>query len=94
VSPTASRSSAVDVGCAADGVLEPGDVIVGATGKDVSTPRISRACMSRSKPGDEVTLRIERGAAEQTVTVGTKASDDHRRARSWGSSSSRSSTSR
>jgi Lon-like protease len=68
--------SAIDVGAPADGVLKPGDLIVGAQGKDVSDPEDLTRVMSGLDPGDEVTLKIERGGAEQTLQVGTKASDD------------------
>jgi PDZ domain-containing protein len=68
--------SAIDVGAPADGVLEPGDVIVGAQDEDVAEPEDLTRVMSRLDPGDKVTLRIERGGAEQTVEVGTKASED------------------
>jgi len=68
--------SAVDVGAPADGVLEPGDVIVGAEGEDVVDPEDLTRVMSKLDPGDEVTLEIERGGAQRTVRVGTKASDD------------------
>jgi PDZ domain-containing protein len=69
--------SAVDVGAPADGVLEPDDVIVGANGKDIASPEDLSQVMSDVKPGETVTLRIERDGAEQTVQVGTKASDDN-----------------
>lgn len=68
--------SAIDVGAPADGVLKPGDVIVGALDEDVADPEDLTRVMSRLDPGDKVTLRIERGGAEQTVDVGTKASED------------------
>jgi PDZ domain-containing protein len=68
--------SAIDVGAPADGVLKPGDVIVGAQDEDVAHPEDLTRVMSRLDPGDKVTLRIERGGAEQTVEVGTKASED------------------
>jgi PDZ domain-containing protein len=69
--------SAVDVGAPADGVLKPGDLIVEAEGKKVSEPEDLTKVMARLQPGDDVHLRIQRGSAEQDVTVGTKASDDH-----------------
>ncbi|HET6657542.1 MAG TPA: S16 family serine protease [Gaiellaceae bacterium] len=68
--------SAIDVGAPADGVLEPGDVIVGAQGKDVADPEDLTRVMSALDPGDKVTLEIERGGTAQTVEVGTRASDD------------------
>jgi Lon-like protease len=68
--------SAIDVGAPADGVLKPGDVIVGAQDEDVADPEDLTRVMSRLDPGDNVILRIERGGAEQTVEVGTKASED------------------
>jgi len=68
--------SAVDVGAPADGVLEPGDLIVGAQDTKVADPEDLTRVMSKLDPGHKVTLRIERGGAEQTVEVGTKASDD------------------
>jgi PDZ domain-containing protein len=68
--------SAVDVGAPADGVLQPGDVIVGAEGEDVASPEDLRKVMDGVQPGDTVTLRIERDGADQTVEVGTKASTD------------------
>jgi Lon-like protease len=77
VTPDGVVVSAVDVGAPADGVLKPGDVIVGAEGKDVADPEDLTRVMSTLDPGDTVTLRIERGGAEQTVEVGTKASDDN-----------------
>jgi PDZ domain-containing protein len=51
-------------------------VIVGAQDEDVAEPEDLTRVMSRLDPGDKVTLRIERGGAEQTVEVGTKASED------------------
>ena len=68
--------SAIDVGAPADGVLKPGDVIVAANGKDVTSPEDLSKVMATVSPGEKVTLQIERGGAEQTVEVGTKASDD------------------
>jgi len=76
VTPDGVVVSAVDVGAPADGVLEPDDVIVGANGKDIASPEDLSQVMSEVKPGETVTLRIERDSAEQTVQVGTKASDD------------------
>jgi PDZ domain-containing protein len=58
-------------------VLKPGDVIVAANGKDVTGPEDLSKVMAAVSPGEKVTLQIEREGAEQTVEVGTKASDDH-----------------
>ena len=69
--------SAVDVGAPADGVLEPDDVIVSANGAEVKTPEDLSKVMAEVKPGETVTLRIERDGAERTVQVGTRASDDN-----------------
>jgi Lon-like protease len=77
VKPDGVEVSAIDVGAPADGVLEPGDVVVGANGKEVTNPADLGQVMSTLEPGDTVTLTIERGGSEQTVEVGTKASDDN-----------------
>jgi Lon-like protease len=76
VAPGGVVVSAIDVGAPADGVLKPGDVIVGANGKDVAGPEDLSGVMSDVKPGEKVTLRVERAGSEQTLEVGTKASDD------------------
>jgi len=77
VTPDGVVVSAVDVGSPADGVLKPDDVIVGANGKDVAEPEDLSRVMSDVKPGEKVTLQVERAGSEQTVEVGTKASDDN-----------------
>ncbi|HEX5468593.1 MAG TPA: PDZ domain-containing protein [Gaiellaceae bacterium] len=68
--------NAVDVGAPADGVLEPGDVIVGAQGKEIRRPDELTRVMADVEPGETVTLRIRRAGTERTVEVGTRASDD------------------
>jgi PDZ domain-containing protein len=68
--------SAIDVGAPADGVLKPGDVILAAEGKDISTPDDLRRVMADVTPGETVSLRIDRAGTERTVTLGTKASTD------------------
>ena len=77
VTPGGVVVSAIDVGAPADGVLKPNDVIVGANGEDVADTEDLGAVMADVTPGEKVTLRIERGGTEQTVEVGTKASDDN-----------------
>ena len=76
ITPDGVIVSAVDVGAPADGVLKPGDVIVGANGEDVSDAEDLSKVMSDVEPGEQVTLRIDRAGTEQTLEVGTKASDD------------------
>jgi Lon-like protease len=77
ISPDGVIVSAIDVGAPADGVLKPGDVIVGANGSDVADAEDLSKVMAEVKPGEKVTLRIHRAGTEQTVEVGTKASDDN-----------------
>jgi PDZ domain-containing protein len=77
VQASGAEVSAVDIGAPADGVLHPGEVIVGANGTDVTTPEDLRKVMAALQPGDNVTLRVESKGASRTVTVGTKASTDH-----------------
>jgi Lon-like protease len=77
ITPDGVVVSAIDVGAPADGVLKPGDVIVAANGKDVTGPEDLSKVMAAVSPGEKVTLQIEREGAEQTVEVGTKASDDN-----------------
>ncbi|HEY7003374.1 MAG TPA: PDZ domain-containing protein [Gaiellaceae bacterium] len=69
--------SAVDVGAPADGVIQPGDVILSAQGEVIRSPEDLTRVMSKVKPGDDVTLRIDRKGTEQTLTVGTTASTDN-----------------
>lgn len=60
----------------ADGVLEIGDVIVGAAGEDVATTADLRRAMSDLEPGDEVTLTVDRSEDETLrLTLPTRASD-------------------
>jgi Lon-like protease len=77
VAPDGVVVSAVNVGSPADGVLEPNDVIVGANGKDVASPEDLSQVMSGVKPGETVTLRIDRDGSGRTIQVGTRASDDN-----------------
>jgi PDZ domain-containing protein len=68
--------SEVEVGAPADGPLEPGDVIIEAQGTAVEGPDDLQRVMDDVEPGESVQLGIQRGGAEQSVTVGTKASSD------------------
>lgn len=76
VEPLGVEVTEVEVGSPADGPLRPGDVITAAEGKEVKTPAELRDVMAKVQPGDSVTLRLERGGSERTVTVGTRASSD------------------
>jgi len=76
ITPDGVIVSAVDVGAPADGVLKPGDVIVGANDTDVADVEDLSTVMADVEPGEKVTLRIDRAGTEQTVEVGTRASDD------------------
>jgi PDZ domain-containing protein len=61
----------------ADGVLEVGDVIVGANGEDVATTDELREAFAGVAPGESVALSVERdGKPARTLTVGTRAADD------------------
>jgi len=65
----------------ADGKLEVGDVIVGASGKPVETTEDLRKAMSTVKPGQMVTFRVQRSGGVQQIRLATVASpDDPKRA--------------
>lgn len=61
--------SSVTSGTPADGVLEPGDVVLSVDGTEVTTPDQVGAAVRAGAPGDEVVLRIDRDGDERTVTV-------------------------
>ena len=64
-------------GTAAQGVLEPGDLITSVAGSAVSTPgEVQEAVLARS-PGEQITLGINRGGREQdlAVTLGENEQD-------------------
>jgi PDZ domain-containing protein len=76
VDSTGAEVVEVEAGSPADGVLRPGDVIVGSRGRKVETPEQLIAAMAEVDPGERVELRVERGGATRTVAVGTRASED------------------
>lgn len=66
--------SSVSAGSPADGVLEPGDVVLSVDGTDVTTPdQVGTAVRARA-PGDEIVVGIERDGDKRTVTVVAGAS--------------------
>ncbi len=68
--------SQVSSGSAADSAgLKPGDVITAVDGTTVATAEKLRAIIAGHKPGDTVTLTIERSGSSKTlaVTLGAKA---------------------
>jgi Lon-like protease len=66
----------VQPGAPADGELEVGDVIVAAQGEDVTSTSDLQRAMSDLAPGDEASLRVQRGEDEQVeLTLPTRASD-------------------
>jgi putative serine protease PepD len=78
---TATSGSGVTVGqvsagsAAASAGVKAGDVITAVDGTNVVTAEKLRAIIAGHKPGDSVTLTIERGGSTQTLTatLGTKA---------------------
>jgi PDZ domain-containing protein len=55
-------------------VLRPGDVIVGADGRHISTVNEFRAVVQRHKIGDSIGLRVMRGSQTINIASGTVAS--------------------
>lgn len=60
----------------ADGVLEPGDVIVSVDGTKVTEPAEVAEIVTDREPGDEVDFLIRRGDEELSLTVGTIADEE------------------
>ncbi len=65
----------VDGGAAAKAGLQAGDVVVKVNGKTVNTSDDLRAAIQAAKPGDKMTVVVNRGGTEQTidVTVGSRS---------------------
>jgi putative serine protease PepD len=78
---TATSGSGVTVGqvsagsAAASAGVKAGDVITAVDGANVATAQKLRAIIAGHKPGDSVTLTIQRGGSSKTLTatLGTKA---------------------
>jgi putative serine protease PepD len=61
---------AVTPGSGADQAgVQPGDVIIGVDGQDISSNQDVGEVIRKKSPGDRVELRIERGGEEMTVTA-------------------------
>jgi putative serine protease PepD len=66
----------VSAGSAADSAgLKAGDVITAVDGTNVATAEKLRAIIAGHKPGDSITLTIDRGGSTKTITatLGAKA---------------------
>lgn len=64
----------------ADGVLEPGDVIVSIDGEAVATPQDVVDGVTAHEPGEAVVFVVRRGEAELEKTITTVAAEDDGRA--------------
>ena len=60
----------------ADGILEVGDIVIGAAGTPVRRARQLQAALADVRPGEEVGLTIVRDGEEMKVTVGTMPSEE------------------
>jgi Lon-like protease len=79
VDPLGAEVAQILPGAPADGKLRVGDVIVGAKGREVSTPEDLFEAMSTHTPGTPVRLDVRRGGREIEIVVGTRASTDGER---------------
>lgn len=59
----------------ADGILQVGDIVIGAAGTPVRRARQLQAALADVRPGEEVGLTIVRDGEEMKVTVGTMPSE-------------------
>ena len=59
----------------ADGILEVGDIVIGAAGTPVRRARQLQAALADVRPGEDVGLTIVRDGEEMKVTVGTTPSE-------------------
>ncbi len=60
----------------ADGVLQVGDVVIGAAKTPIRRPRQLQKALEGVRPGEEVDLTILRDGEEMKVTVGTVPAED------------------
>lgn len=67
-------------GAPADGILEPGDVVVSVDGAPVTTPQDVVDAVTAHEPGDDVVFVVERDGESLTESVTTTAADDDGRA--------------
>ena len=81
IGPGGVRVVAVTSGSHAEGLVQPGDVIVAADGKPVHTRADLAAVSTKLKPGDTVKIVVRRGAKRLTFSIRTIAdSQDPKRA--------------
>ena len=73
IRPDGVRVVAVTSGSHAAGVLQPGDVIVAASGNAVITRADLAAVLSRLKPGDPVKITVRRGGKKLSFSIRTTA---------------------
>jgi Lon-like protease len=73
IRPDGVRVVAVTSGSHAAGVLQPGDVIVAASGNAVLTRADLAAVLSRLKPGDPVKITVRRGGKKLSFSIRTTA---------------------
>lgn len=67
-------------GAPADGVLEPGDVMLSVDGQSVAAPQDVVDAVTAHEPGDAVDFVIRRGDEELTESITTIAAEDDGRA--------------
>jgi Lon-like protease len=60
----------------AEGVIEPGDVLLSVDGRPLAAPNDLSDTVRAKKVGDPASIRLLRGGSEQTVNVTTEAGDD------------------
>ncbi|NLT29526.1 MAG: PDZ domain-containing protein [Propionibacterium sp.] len=65
----------VNVGGPADGLLEPGDLILAVDGQPVATPNDVSAAVQRTEVGATVEITVLRAGTERTVRVTSTASN-------------------
>jgi PDZ domain-containing protein len=75
VSTTVVIASVVEDG-PSDGVLEADDRVLAVGGTAVTTPEDAVKAIGTAKPGDDVTLTVQRDGRRQDVTVTTEPAED------------------
>lgn len=74
--PFTLRVGALSEGSAANGILEPGDVLVTVNGKPVGDVEKMRAVIADSGAGNQIPIEILRNSEPMTVKVTPKLSND------------------